>query len=91
MTLDEFLQSRLFGPLGMKDTHFFLPAEKVNRLAAVYRPGENGEIERIGDGMQKGPGRWSSQSQPPTRARNVTLPAAAGWWERCPTTPASPR
>ena len=56
MTLDEFLQSRLFGPLGMKDTHFFLPAEKLNRLAAVYRPGENGEIERIGDGMQKGPG-----------------------------------
>ena len=56
MTLDEFLQSRLFRPLGMNDTHFFLPAEKVNRLAAVYRPGENGEIERIGDSMQQGPG-----------------------------------
>ena len=55
-TLDEFLQSRLFGPLGMKDTHFFLPAEKVDRLAAVYAPRENGGLERLGKGLHKGPG-----------------------------------
>ena len=56
MTLEEFLEQRLLGPLRMNDTHFFLPAEKVNRLAAVYRPGENGGLERIGEGMHKGPG-----------------------------------
>ena len=39
---DAFLRERIFEPLGMDDTHFFLPQEKVGRLAAVYRrqPGE---------------------------------------------------
>ena len=35
-TLDEFFRTRIFEPLGMKDTHFFLPADKVSRLANVY-------------------------------------------------------
>lgn len=34
--LDEFIRTRISGPLGMKDTHFFLPVEKKARLAAVY-------------------------------------------------------
>lgn len=40
-TFDAFLQTRLFGPLGMKDTGFYLPAEKAERLVAVQKP-ENG-------------------------------------------------
>ena len=36
MPLDEFLQTRLFGPLQMHDTHFYLPASKRDRLAVVY-------------------------------------------------------
>ncbi len=36
MTLDKFLQERVFGPLGMKDSGFFLPDEKVARLATAY-------------------------------------------------------
>jgi CubicO group peptidase (beta-lactamase class C family) len=35
-TLDGFLRTRLFGPLGMHDTHFYLPAAKSGRLAVVY-------------------------------------------------------
>jgi len=35
-TLDEFLRSRLFAPLGMKDTAFFPPEEKRARLATAY-------------------------------------------------------
>ena len=46
MTLDEFLRDRLFEPLGMNDTHFFLPEEKVSRLVTVYAPGEGGEMKR---------------------------------------------
>ena len=34
---DEFLQQRLFTPLGMSDTGFFVPAEKAHRLADVYQ------------------------------------------------------
>ncbi len=36
MPLDKFLQERLFQPLGMKDTYFFPPEEKVSRLATAY-------------------------------------------------------
>lgn len=36
-SLGEFLQQRLFGPLGMKDTAFWVPEEKLNRLATSYR------------------------------------------------------
>ena len=35
-TLGEFLTERLFEPLGMNDTHFFLPDGKLGRLATVY-------------------------------------------------------
>lgn len=34
--LDEFLRARIFEPLGMKDTYFFLPEDKVPRLATAY-------------------------------------------------------
>ncbi len=34
--LDQFLRTRIFEPLGMKDTYFYLPPEKVDRLATVY-------------------------------------------------------
>jgi CubicO group peptidase (beta-lactamase class C family) len=36
MPLDQFLQTRIFGPLGMKDTYFYIPEDKVDRLATVY-------------------------------------------------------
>lgn len=34
--LDQFLRTRLFEPLGMKDTFFYLPADKQSRLATLY-------------------------------------------------------
>jgi len=33
---DVFMTEKIFKPLGMKDTCYFLPAEKESRLAAVY-------------------------------------------------------
>jgi len=38
--LDAFLKDRIFTPLGMNDTYFFLPKEKATRLAKVYSPKE---------------------------------------------------
>jgi len=35
-TFDEFLRMRLFEPLGMKDTYFFPPENKLDRLATAY-------------------------------------------------------
>src|SRR5579859_167266 len=34
--LDEFFRTRIFEPLGMKDTYFFPPENKVDRLATAY-------------------------------------------------------
>jgi len=37
-SLDDFFQERIFGPLGMEDTHFFLPngSPKVDRIPTMY-------------------------------------------------------
>lgn len=39
VSFGEFLRARLFGPLGMKDTGFFVPAAGLDRLASCYQPG----------------------------------------------------
>ncbi|WP_207424704.1 serine hydrolase domain-containing protein [Desertivirga brevis] len=35
-TLDKFFQERIFQPLGMKDTYFFIPSTKQSRLVPIY-------------------------------------------------------
>ena len=35
-TLDEFLRTRIFEPMGMKDTYFYPPENKLERLATAY-------------------------------------------------------
>ena len=35
-TFNDFLRTRIFEPLGMKDTYFYIPEDKQNRLAAAY-------------------------------------------------------
>lgn len=41
MPLDKYLQQKIFEPLGMKDTYFFLPKEKQSRLVELYSQGNN--------------------------------------------------
>ncbi len=41
-SLEEFLQIRILDPLSMEDTHFYLPENKVNRLATVYSSSDEG-------------------------------------------------
>ncbi len=43
-SLEDFLDQRIFGPLHMPDTHFFLPEHKLPRFAALYKPDEGGRI-----------------------------------------------
>lgn len=47
-TLDDFLRERIFEPLDMRDTHFYLPPAKRSRLATVYSL--RGELTRAPDG-----------------------------------------
>jgi len=44
MPLDAFFQQRIFEPLGMADTGFYVPAEKRERLAVMYTPAPNGVL-----------------------------------------------
>jgi CubicO group peptidase (beta-lactamase class C family) len=45
MSFGEFLRTRLFEPLGMTDTAFWCPPEKLDRFACCYQPAEGGGIK----------------------------------------------
>ncbi len=43
-TLPDYFQEHIYKPLGMKDSGFFVPAEKHSRFVAMYRGNEKGEL-----------------------------------------------
>ena len=47
MPFEDFLQERVFGPLGMVDTAFWVPPEKAHRLAEIYGPAEEGGLKPL--------------------------------------------
>ena len=50
LSLREFFLRRIFQPLGMADTAFEVPQDKLQRLAACYEPAEGGGLART-DGV----------------------------------------
>jgi CubicO group peptidase (beta-lactamase class C family) len=44
-TFGEFLRTRLFEPLGMKDTSFSVPHDKTERFSSCYMPKKGGGLE----------------------------------------------
>ncbi len=50
--LDEFFRTRITGPLGMKDTYFFLPTEKRARLATLYMSDSTNHAARAPEGAR---------------------------------------
>src|SRR5688572_11487174 len=52
LALDEYIRSRITGPLGMSDTAFYLPADKAKRLAVVYGSGPGGKIVKAPEGAR---------------------------------------
>ncbi len=49
--LETFFRERIFTPLKMNDTFFYIPEEKKNRLAALYIPDRHGKARRVGEGL----------------------------------------
>ncbi|UCE13832.1 MAG: beta-lactamase family protein [Candidatus Heimdallarchaeota archaeon] len=45
--LDEFLEKRIFQPLEMTDTFFYVPKEKLNRFIKIYSYDEESKIKLI--------------------------------------------
>ena len=58
---DQFLAERIFQPLGMIDTGFYVPAEKIDRLAGMYGPKPTGGLQTI-DAPEGGTGHISTTS-----------------------------
>lgn len=52
MPLDQFIAERITGPLGMKDTRFFIPTAEASRLAAVYSSSPDGKFTRSAVGSR---------------------------------------
>src|SRR5450830_1548913 len=51
MKLDDYMRERLFKPLQMNDTYFFLPESEQSRLSAVWSTDWHGKLERVSDGL----------------------------------------
>ena len=49
MSLDNFFRKKIFEPLGMKDSYFYLPKEKYNRLATLYSEDSLKQVVKAAD------------------------------------------
>ena len=65
--LDKYLRTRLFEPLNMKDTWFYLPADKHARLAELY--------ERTGRARLAQKLRAELEAPPPQRRMRQLKPS----------------
>ena len=76
---EQFLKERIFDPLGMTDTDFFVPADKAHRFAACYSADPKGGMTFHAGASQGRPdaaGRSGDQFVPEAARRS--FPAAAG-------------
>jgi CubicO group peptidase (beta-lactamase class C family) len=75
---DQFLQERIFAPLDMRDTGFYVPADKKDRFAKLYSPTKDGKIQPAvicatrQECVEKFPNAVPSYLEPPT------LPSGGG-------------
>jgi CubicO group peptidase (beta-lactamase class C family) len=60
MSFGEFLRLRLFKPLGMNDTAFYVPPDKIERFTSCYQPGPKGSGLKLQDDA-----RESGYADPP--------------------------
>ncbi|HEV7657703.1 MAG TPA: serine hydrolase domain-containing protein [Mycobacteriales bacterium] len=58
MSLGDYLAERVFGPVGMPDTGFFVPKEKLDRFATAYTPDLETRTLSVYDPVD---GAWSTQ------------------------------
>ncbi len=75
--LDEFLRERLFEPLGMKDTDFFVPPDRIDRLATSYLTDPETEALVLYDEARGG--QWSRPPAFPSGVGGSSPPSTISW------------
>jgi CubicO group peptidase (beta-lactamase class C family) len=68
--LPEVLRERVFEPLGMADTGFWVPAAKRNRFTTFYAPGPDGELRVLDRPDPAGPANGHA---------GPAIPGGFGW------------
>ncbi len=75
--LDEFFRTRIFEPLGMKDTYFYPPDSKLDRLATAYTYYDEKGLNRFPDTpISEGPFTYSADY--PVRGPKKLFSGGAG-------------
>jgi len=78
MPLDRFYEDRIFKPLGMTDSYFFLPDDKVSRLAAAYTYYPEKGLQVIPEGAVVKEGDWVFSADYPYRGPRTYFSGGGG-------------
>jgi CubicO group peptidase (beta-lactamase class C family) len=78
MPLDRFLEERIFKPLGMKDSYFFLPDDKVPRLATAYTYYADKGLQPFSEGKVVTEGNIAYSSDYPYRGPKTYFSGGGG-------------
>lgn len=77
MKLDEYMRQRIFGPLKMTDSHFFMPDSELSRLSALWKSDWHGKLEKVGDGPQQ-EGEYTYSASYPYKGTKSYLSGGVG-------------
>lgn len=53
MKLDDYIREKIFNPLKMNDSYFFVPESKQDRLSAVWKSDWHGKLEKVSAGPHR--------------------------------------
>ncbi len=76
--LDEFFRTRIFEPLGMKDSYFYPPDNKLDRLATAYTYYANKGLNRFPDTPIREDGSFVYSADYPSKGPKKLFSGGAG-------------
>ena len=76
--LDEFFRTRIFGPLGMKDSYFYPPDNKLDRLATAYTYYADKGLNRFPDTPIREDGSFVYSADYPSKGPKKLFSGGAG-------------
>jgi CubicO group peptidase (beta-lactamase class C family) len=56
---EQFMHERIFAPLGLRDTHFFVPENKRGRVASIYQLAD-GKLKKVDLGIDRMPVKYAA-------------------------------